>query len=76
MTEALEQTPRMQITVADTPAPPWTGLKFTCEKCQGEFQLEAADPCSLRLVLNDHLKTHNTPPCPTEGCGQINVVTT
>jgi len=75
MTESLEKTPRMQITATETPAPPWAGLKFTCEKCNGEFQLEAADPCELRLVLNGHLKTYSAPPCPTEGCGHINTVT-
>ena len=78
--ETATPTPRVKITPAETPAPPWTGMKFTCEKCKGEFQLEAADKCELRLVVNDHLRAYNTPPCPDYDsmrgtfCEHINVI--
>ena len=45
MTSALRSTPRMEIVEDPTPLPPWAGVKFTCERCRGEFQLEAADKC-------------------------------
>jgi hypothetical protein len=72
--ETATPTPRIRITPAESPAPPWTGKKFTCEKCTAEWQLEAADQCELRIVVNDHLHAYNTPPCPTPGCGHINVI--
>jgi len=75
MTEPLAPTPKMQISVSETPAPPWAGVKFPCVKCKGEYQLEAADVCELRFVLNDHIKAYAVPPCPTEDCGHINVIT-
>jgi hypothetical protein len=75
MTQQLNSSPKIEITATTSPAPPWAGEKFACEKCKGEFQLEAADPCELRLILNDHLESYNTPPCPTKGCGHINVIT-
>lgn len=73
-------TPRIAITPAKDAAPPWAGKYFTCGKCGGEFQLEAADKCELRLIVSDHLRAYDTPPCPCswtkpkESCGHINVI--
>jgi hypothetical protein len=73
--ETSAPTPRMRIYPAAAGPPPiWTGVKFTCAKCKGEFQLEAADQCKRRFVVNDHLRTYNTPRCPTPGCGNINII--
>lgn len=72
--ETAAPSPKIAITPATDPAPPWTGEKFTCVTCGGEFQLEAADRCTLRLIVNEGLRAYDTPPCPTEHCGTINVI--
>lgn len=75
--ETTQPTPRMRITEATGPAPPWSGVKFTCEKCKGVFELEAADKCRPKV---DELRgkifwgRFETPPCPTPGCSHINAV--
>lgn len=63
---------RTTIVADSTPAPPWAGVKFSCKKCGAEYQLEAGDACELRLILNDHLRTYDTPPC--WNCEQVNVI--
>lgn len=72
--ETAVPSPKISIMPATDPAPPWTGVKFTCAQCTGEFQLEAADNCELRLVVNENLRAYDTPSCPTPGCGHINVI--
>lgn len=66
------RTPRMQITVDPTPAPPWTGVKFTCEKCQAEYHLEAADRCVPIMRGSGKVTGYLTPIC--LDCGHVNVV--
>jgi hypothetical protein len=72
MSEPLNSTNRIELAPSDAPPPPWTGVKFTCEQCGAEYQLEAADSCELRLILNDRPKIYTTPPC--RDCGRVNVI--
>jgi hypothetical protein len=72
--ETATPSPRIAITPATSAAPPWSGVKFTCSQCKAEFQLEAADNCKLRLVVDDSLRSYDTPPCPAPGCGHINII--
>lgn len=58
---------RVAITVDPTPAPPWTGVRFTCGTCSAEFQLEAADECK-EIDRGEFL----APDCWT--CGQVNAI--
>jgi hypothetical protein len=70
--ETTQPSPRMSIVADATPAAPWTGVKFTCEKCQAVFQLEAADECQLRAVVSDTLASYDAPAC--WSCGHVNVI--
>jgi hypothetical protein len=72
MMEPLVPTRPMKIAPTETPAPPWTGQVFVCDKCGAENQLEAADVC---VPLNPPDGEHYlTPRCPTDGCGYISVI--
>ncbi len=63
------------------PLPPiWVGVKFTCSKCGGEFELEASDVC---LIKSHERRPGGTvviepPICKTVdngvGCNKINTV--
>jgi hypothetical protein len=64
MSEPLNRTPRIRITVNETPAPRWSGRVFFCEKCLAPNQLEAGDVCMPLLPGWEYL----TPACPTRGC--------
>lgn len=71
--ETATPSPKISITPAIDPAPPWTGVKFTCSECLGEFQLEAADRCTWFRLNPDSSRTYVTPACPTPGCVAINL---
>lgn len=54
----------------------WEGIKFRCEKCNGEFELEEGDAV---LIVSQERKPGgkiiiHTPPCPTADCLYINTV--
>lgn len=66
--------PRIAITPATDPAPPWTGKKFTCSECTGEFQLEAADVCRPTTSTTPGYAAYKTPACPTHGCGARTII--
>lgn len=57
-----------------TPAPWWTGVEFTCEKCGAVFQLEAADKCIPALIVHegDLPNRYNTPAC--WNCDTVNTI--
>jgi len=60
VSEPLVTTRPIKITPAETPAPPWTGVKFRCRHCSAEYQLEAGDKC----VATDGTGTKfKTPAC-------------
>lgn len=65
--ETSRPTPRMSISESKTPAPPWTGVKFKCDKCGAVYQLEAADHCTPRVHGG-----YFTPAC--RNCGRICVI--
>jgi hypothetical protein len=64
----------MAITPATSAAPPWSGVKFTCSQCTAEWQLEAADRCEFVYAFPDAPTRFVAPPCPTPGCGYVNVI--
>jgi hypothetical protein len=67
MSEPLITTRPMKITPDETPAPPWSGHAFYCEKCQALNQLEAGDVCMT--MVEGRGQEYLTPACPTRGCG-------
>lgn len=69
MPEPLVTTPRMKITPTESPAPPWAGLQFDCERCEAVFVLEAADECDQIEGCTDAVLT---PAC--RDCGHRSVV--
>lgn len=69
MREALNHSPRVELTPATTPPPVWAGLKFTCANCTAEFQLEAADDCK---PIDGTIAAYLTPRC--WNCGQAAVI--
>jgi hypothetical protein len=70
--ETTAPTPRMRIDVDPTPAPPWTGKKFKCEKCPAEYQLEAGDQCVEQTRMEFESQKFATPAC--WDCGHVNVI--
>lgn len=66
---------KISITPATDPAPPWTGVKFTCanRKCLAEYQLEAGDQCVEQLRMEFEAPKFATPAC--WECGHINIIT-
>lgn len=64
MTEPLVKTRAIKIAPTETPAPPWTGRVFFCDRCRAANQLEAGDVCMPLAGWN-----YLTPACPTPGCG-------
>ena len=70
-------TPSHRIRLSDpvtTPAPRWTGVKFTCSECTGEFQLEAADVCLPTTCTTPGFAAYKTPACRTPGCGHKTII--
>lgn len=67
--ETTQPTQRIAIDVDRSPAPPWTGIKFTCAECSGQFRLEAADKCTPTTSTTPGFSAYKTPPCPTPNCG-------
>jgi hypothetical protein len=71
MTEPLVSTPRMRIDVDRSPAPPWSGKVFVCDRCLVPAQLEAGDVC---VPVSPNGSQYLTPECPTHGCGHVNTI--
>jgi hypothetical protein len=70
-TETTAPANAVKIAVDQSPAPPWTGVKFTCNACSAEFQLEAADGCALHATLIDYF-LYEAPGC--WNCGRVNLI--
>lgn len=73
--ETAAPSPKISITEATDPAPPWTGVKFTCQnpQCRAEYQLEAADQCVEQLRMEFEAPKFAAPPC--WDCGYVSIIT-
>ncbi|HWM26565.1 MAG TPA: hypothetical protein VNP98_17240 [Chthoniobacterales bacterium] len=71
--ETATPSPKISITPATKPPPPWSGVKFTCDKCQAEYQLEAGDQCIEQLRMEFESRKFATPAC--WDCEHVNIIT-
>jgi len=61
--ETSHPTPRVLISVTETPPPQWSGRVFQCEQCGQWWQLEAGDQCEELFVEKTDVQVFKTPPC-------------